>query len=64
MQTKLRWCKRCDRETPHDIWKEVFPNTGAIERIFFGIGTIGFSELITTKCTECQRCGKIRRKDG
>lgn len=63
MKTKIKWCKRCDAYQLHDVWKELFDNssTNFFDRAFFGIFTLGASELMTIKYKECQVCGKVKK---
>lgn len=55
MKTEKRWCKDCNRETPHDYWRR---HDSAVERIFLGIVTMGVSEACNDHIYQCQCCGK------
>lgn len=60
MKTQIRFCKRCDDNTYHDITSGFTPEmTGLFERVFFGIGTLGFSELERDVYITCQKCNKM-----
>jgi len=63
-KTEIRYCKRCEKDTRFDIFKDG-PVRGqkvdSVERAFFAIVTLGFTELITDKWRQCQVCDKKER---
>ena len=63
-KTEIRYCKRCWKDTRHDIFKDG-PVRGqkvdSVERTFFAIITLGFTELITDKWRQCQVCDRKER---
>lgn len=64
--SQLRYCKSCNENTLHDKFKDglvVGEKADAFERAFFGVFTLGFSEIIGDYWYKCQKCGrKIRQK--
>ena len=60
MQIEYFYCKYCADTTAHTISKGVAPHmTGTFSRIFWGIGTLGFSELATDTFAKCSYCKKV-----
>ena len=63
-KTEIRYCKRCEKDTRHDIFKDGMvrgQKVDSFERGFFAIFTFGFTELITDKWRQCQVCDKKER---
>lgn len=64
--SELRYCKRCRENTLHDHFKDGLEEgvkADGFERAFFGVFTLGLSELIGDRWTKCQKCGlKLRQK--
>ena len=63
-KTEIRYCKRCWKDTRHDIFKDglaIGQKVDSFERGFFAIVTLGFSEAITDKWRQCQVCDKKER---
>lgn len=61
MSTEIRYCKRCKKDTRHDIFKDglvIGEKSDGFERGFFAIVTFGFSELVSEKWRQCQVCDK------
>lgn len=53
--SEIRYCKRCKRATIQN--KEY--DTNAFERVFAGIFTIGFHELIVKRWWRCAECNTV-----
>jgi uncharacterized protein with PIN domain len=65
MKTQRRHCKCCGRETLHDLFKDIWGGKKAersslLERLFFGVATVGLSEL-DSKRARCQVCNTVVR---
>jgi ribosomal protein L44E len=58
MDIKIIYCRKCEKETQHEIRKKV---TG-FERVFFGVFSLGLSEGLNESIIECRECGK--KQDG
>lgn len=57
MATTIDFCANCGKVTEHIIVKR---DTGAFERAFFGIFTLGFSEMMPDGAwVECSSCGNL-----
>lgn len=55
VKTEIRFCQKCKKNIRHDIYK----NSSIGERIWFGIFTLGFHELMVRTFAKCQVCGNI-----
>jgi hypothetical protein len=60
MKEKVRYCKRCDRDTKHDLWTETLGFEGGLARGLSFVWSLGMSEMHTYKYAECQRCGRVK----
>jgi hypothetical protein len=65
MRSERRHRKCCGRETLHDLFKDIWGGKKAqrsslFERVFFGVATVGLSEL-DTKRVRCQVCDTVVR---
>lgn len=60
MDQVKRYCKRCSEITYHDVYNEGIDNNpqGNLERVFFAVTTLGFSEMMSDKIARCCDCGK------
>ena len=54
MRQIIKYCPFCKRGTIHSIEHDF----SIAERIFLGITTLGFSELVNDKNYRCEECGK------
>jgi hypothetical protein len=64
MRTEIRYCKQCRQDTRHDVFKDglaIGEEADKFERVFFGIFTLGASELLTDRWRQCQRCDTKHR---
>ena len=63
--TKIRYCRNCECDIRHDIitYDDItHQHIGIGERLFLGIVTFGFNEMIVSKGYECQCCGMRTKK--
>lgn len=51
------YCPACKKETLHTVKSKNSYGDSGIERIFFSIFTLGFSELDAYKVIKCKDCG-------
>lgn len=52
--SEKRFCKTCNKNTYHDkLSKYSVP-----ERVFFGVWTLGFSEIYNNTYYKCTKCNK------
>lgn len=64
MKTQVRHCKRCRRDTRHDVYADgMIPGEPVpmFERLFFGACTFGLSEMLSDTWCECQVCGSKKK---
>lgn len=57
MKIVQRYCKNCGKICKHTKTKE---DTG-FERIFMGIMTLGFAEMVNANIYQCGKCGKVSK---
>ena len=59
MAKTIDFCSDCGKVTEHVVVKR---DTGALERAFFGIFTLGFSEMLPDGAwAKCSNCGSLQR---
>lgn len=59
-----RFCRVCTRKTEHDRYTDIMGvgnRAGIAERLFFGVVSLGASEVMADRYLECQECGKVSR---
>lgn len=56
MKLVKMYCENCEKETIHKIYKDVIDNIAA--RIFFGIFSLGVSEVFNDTHIYCTKCDK------
>lgn len=63
MKDVVRFCSRCDANTPHEQFAvDLMGDRESLgPRAFFGFMTAGVSELIRDKRIRCLRCGCGRK---
>ncbi len=56
----MRFCQRCQKYTLHDKCdlNERVEDLGLFGRVYFGIFTLGLSEMLREPGWRCQECGK------
>lgn len=54
-----RYCRRCKKQTQHDHITDIITADRAspLQRMLWGIVTVGVSELFSERQWECQECG-------
>lgn len=60
----MRFCRICQKKTDHDHFVDLLSvgdRDGFATRLFFGIVTMGASEVMADRRYECQECGKVTR---
>ena len=63
MSTELRYCKKCNENTIQDKCRGVVPGlSDAFTRTFFGVFTLGFSELASDTYYTCTKCDNLTVK--
>lgn len=60
-RTEIHYCKKCQCDRRHDVFKDglaIGKPVDGFERAFFGIFTLGMSELVTDWWRKCQACDR------
>ena len=63
---KNLYCEKCNKNRPHQyIGREHDFDRNILGRVFVGIATLGFSEIICNNCFfyKCKCCGEIQSVD-
>jgi hypothetical protein len=59
-----RFCRSCQKKTEHDHATDLLglgDRDGVATRLFFGVLTLGASEVMANRFYECQECGRRAR---
>lgn len=56
---KAIYCRECGKTTVH---RKISAEMQGVERAFFALLTVGFSEMIMEHDWQCEKCGEITRE--
>ena len=56
---KAIYCRECGKVTVH---KKICADIQGVERLFWGIFSAGFSEMVMDYYWQCEKCGEITRE--
>lgn len=60
-----RFCSCCGKKTGHEKFTDLLglgERSGFAERLFFGVISMGASEVMADRYIECDECGKVTKQ--
>lgn len=58
-KAEQRYCRKCSEYTLQDKTTMDSRDPDGAERVFLGVVTMGFAELMRDPAWECQKCGNV-----